>query len=75
MKKIVLWLEKNKIKQAGPDTVNSLSNFNSPNWRNAFEKYRQFLGCPSTLKTDEEYLNWIAGYAVQELYNKKSTFS
>ncbi|XP_045475401.1 RNA transcription, translation and transport factor protein [Harmonia axyridis] len=70
-KKIVVWIEKNKIKLAGQDTVNTLSNPNSNNWRTAFDKYKEFLGLPSLLSTDDECLIWLASYAVQEQYSKK----
>ncbi|XP_044745576.1 RNA transcription, translation and transport factor protein [Coccinella septempunctata] len=70
-RRIVVWLERNKIKQAGSETVNALSNLKSNEWRKAYEKYRLFLGCPNTLTTDEECLNWLAGYAIHEQYSQK----
>ncbi|KAL3287379.1 hypothetical protein HHI36_001853 [Cryptolaemus montrouzieri] len=66
-RKIVVWLEKNKIKRA----PYPLEPINSPEWRKTYEKYKKFLGCPENITNDEESLQWLAGYAVQEEYSKK----
>ncbi|KAK9892302.1 hypothetical protein WA026_019106 [Henosepilachna vigintioctopunctata] len=70
-RKIVCWLETNKIKQAPKETVNFLSNINSKDWKKTYDKYKKFLGCPETLSSDEESLQWIIGYAIREEYCRK----
>ncbi|KAG5875323.1 hypothetical protein JTB14_003328 [Gonioctena quinquepunctata] len=63
-KKLVIWLENNRIQKAPSTLVNSLRNINSRDWDTAYLKYRDGLGCP-VLESKLEELQWILGYAVQ----------
>ncbi|XP_018563865.1 RNA transcription, translation and transport factor protein [Anoplophora glabripennis] len=63
-KKIVVWLETNRIKRAPPNIFNALKNINGGDWDNVFIKYKDGLGCP-VLETKLEELQWLLGYAVQ----------
>jgi hypothetical protein len=69
-RKIVVWLEQNKIQKASPNVQNGLKNIGSSDWPNNFVKYKEELGCPN-LQTPQEQLQWLLGFAVQvETHNK-----
>lgn len=70
-RKLIVWLESNKIKQADQNTLNSLKNVNSNDWLNVYNRYKNQLGCP-TLAGLVEDLQWILGYAVQIETSKNS---
>ncbi|RZC40914.1 UPF0568 protein, partial [Asbolus verrucosus] len=63
-RKIVIWLEQNKIKKANANLQNGLKNISSNDWPNSYRKYKEELGCPN-LQTQQEQLQWLLGYAVQ----------
>ncbi|KAJ8924191.1 hypothetical protein NQ315_006982 [Exocentrus adspersus] len=63
-KKIVVWLESNKIKNAPANTFNALKNINSREWDIVYDKYKDSLGCPA-LGSRVEELQWLLGHAVQ----------
>jgi hypothetical protein len=71
-RKIVVWLEQNKIQKASPNVQNGLKNIGSGDWPNNFVKYKEELGCPN-LQTPQEQLQWLLGFAVQvETHNKSN---
>jgi hypothetical protein len=73
-RKIVVWLEQNKIQKASPNVQNGLKNIASGDWPNNFVKYKEELGCPN-LQTPQEQLQWLLGFAVQvETHNKSDLY-
>ncbi|KAJ8944697.1 hypothetical protein NQ314_009404 [Rhamnusium bicolor] len=63
-KKIIVWLEINRVRSAPPNVLNTLKNFSARDWDNTYIRYKDGLGCP-VLGTKLEELQWILGYAVQ----------
>lgn len=69
-RKLIIWLENNRIQKANPEVHKQLNDISSQNWRKTFNKYKLFLGTPEDLTDDEEALQWILGLAIQEFYAK-----
>ncbi|KAF2879471.1 hypothetical protein ILUMI_26695 [Ignelater luminosus] len=75
VKKVILWLEENKIKKYKPESRQNIRNINSSEWKKSYDKYKQDLACPikSDVITDE--LDWFIKYALELEYNsKKATY-
>ncbi|XP_044264954.1 RNA transcription, translation and transport factor protein [Tribolium madens] len=73
-RKIVVWLEQNKINKANPNVANGLKNITSNDWPNHFQKYQEILGLPN-LQSHQEQLQWLLGYAVQiETHNNRQVY-
>lgn len=72
-RKIIVWVEKNKIDKSGKNYRNDLLNIQSPNWNKVFKAYANDLKCPISADTcSEALLDWILGFAVQLQYHKQS---
>lgn len=70
-RKVIIWLEENKIRKN--QSGGQLSDSNSANWANAYNKYKQITSCP-VLNSNEAELDWFLGLAIQTDYCKDSTF-
>jgi RLL motif containing protein 1 len=67
-KRVILWLEDQKIRHYKIDERADLRKVNSDDWNKAFEKYRNDLNCPKELKSELDQLKWICNYAVKLEY-------
>lgn len=67
-RKIIVWLEDQKIRHYKIDERAELRKTNSEEWMKAFEKYKNDLNCPKELKSEFDQLKWICNYAVKLEY-------
>jgi len=63
LRKVIVWLEDQKIRQYTIDDRKKLRDITSPEWPNTFEKYCNDLKCPIT-KNEIDQLEWFIGYAI-----------
>jgi len=74
-RKIIVWLEDNKIKKYKPESRQNIRNVNSSEWKKSFDKYKQDVSCPITSNEFTDELDWFIRYALKSEYsNKKSTY-
>lgn len=73
IRKIVLWLEANKIKKCSSNNASFFKNINSQDWPKHFDSYKRQVGCPSFANRLEE-VEWLLGYVIQQEYSSKSNF-
>lgn len=72
-RKIVAWVEKNKINKCEKNYRNDLLNVQSPSWDKVFNAYLDSLKCPIASNSySEALLDWILGLAVQLQYHQQS---
>ncbi|XP_011504365.1 PREDICTED: UPF0568 protein C14orf166 homolog [Ceratosolen solmsi marchali] len=64
IKKLVLWLENQKIRQYKLDDRKDLNNIASADWQLYFEKYLKDVGCPE-FETQLSKIEWLIGLAVK----------
>lgn len=62
-RKVILWLEDQKIRHYTIEGREQLRNINSPEWPKIFEKYCIDVKCPIT-KNEADQLEWFIGYAI-----------
>lgn len=75
-KKIISWLEVNKIKLNNQHIASQLNNLKSSDWDKNFDDYKGKLGCPVTIKTRAAELDWFLGHALQiEYENQKNVWN
>lgn len=64
VKKLVPWLEDQKIRHYKIDDRKDLQNINSDQWAVTFEKYLGDVGCPLFPNTLDK-VEWLIGLAVR----------
>ncbi|KAL6447078.1 hypothetical protein ACFW04_001434 [Cataglyphis niger] len=62
-RKVIVWLEDQKIRHYTIEDRKSLRNITSPEWPKIFEKYCNDIKCPIT-KNEADQLEWFIGYAI-----------
>ncbi|XP_014485603.1 PREDICTED: UPF0568 protein C14orf166 homolog [Dinoponera quadriceps] len=62
-RKVIVWLEDQKIRHYTIDDRMQLRDITSPEWPKVFEKYCNEVKCPITKNTTDQ-LEWFIGYAV-----------
>lgn len=62
-RKVILWLEDQKIRHYKIEDREQLRNITSPEWPKVFEKYCNDVKCPIT-KNEADQLEWFIGYAI-----------
>ncbi|XP_011644390.1 RNA transcription, translation and transport factor protein [Pogonomyrmex barbatus] len=63
-RRVIIWLEDQKIRHYTPDDRKKLRDITSPEWPNTFEKYCNDVECPLT-NNEIDRLEWLIGYAIQ----------
>ncbi|XP_012255313.1 RNA transcription, translation and transport factor protein [Athalia rosae] len=63
-RKLVVWLEEQKIRHYQIEERGELRNMNSNNWSETFTKYCYDVACPITTEPIDR-LEWLVGYAVK----------
>lgn len=72
-RKIIVWLEKNKIKKYKESNLKSIINVQSSEWNKEFEKYKSALACPIKNNNTIENLEWFLQYVIKLKYSSNST--
>lgn len=67
IKKLVSWLEDQKIRQYKIDDRKDLHNVSSDQWPAHFDKYLGDVGCPG-FETQLDRVEWLIGLAVKLEY-------
>lgn len=65
LRKIIVWLEQNKIKKYKSPNFMKI---NAQDWPKNFESYKNQLGCP-TFSSRIEEVQWLLGYVIQQEYS------
>ncbi|XP_017776298.1 PREDICTED: UPF0568 protein C14orf166 homolog [Nicrophorus vespilloides] len=68
--KIIIWLERNRIKFYSNEDKKALDNVNASNWSTFYDKYAKDLECPMERNPPEACLDWYLGYAIKLEYIK-----
>ncbi|EZA51948.1 hypothetical protein DMN91_007532 [Ooceraea biroi] len=66
-RKVIIWLEDQKIRHYTIEDRKQLRNITSPEWPKAFEKYCHDVECPIKSeegKNEADQLEWFVGYAI-----------
>lgn len=71
-RKLIAWLEENKIKKYKADK-RAISDTNSSNWKSSFEQYKQDVLCPIKPNLIIEELDWFLNFALDIEYLKNKT--
>lgn len=71
-RKIIVWLEKNKIKKYKEGDSKGITNVQSSDWYKEFEKYKTDLMCPVKSNDITENLEWFLQHAIILEYCGKS---
>uniref|UniRef100_A0A914X2D4 RNA transcription, translation and transport factor protein n=1 Tax=Plectus sambesii TaxID=2011161 RepID=A0A914X2D4_9BILA len=73
-RKLVFWVEDQKISHYAIEDRAALSNADSADWNGAFQKYLSDLSCPiaSDKATNAELLDWLLGLAVSIAFNENA---
>ncbi|KAL0122280.1 hypothetical protein PUN28_007188 [Cardiocondyla obscurior] len=62
-RKVIVWLEDQKIRNYTIEDRQKLRNITSPEWPEAFKKYCNDVNCP-ILENQVDQLEWFIGYAI-----------
>lgn len=65
---LLLFLEDQKIRKYIIEDRAELRKVNSPEWPQAFDKYKNDLNCPKVLTSSLDQLKWIVSYAIKLEY-------
>ncbi|XP_050425894.1 RNA transcription, translation and transport factor protein [Adelges cooleyi] len=70
LRRLVVWLEENKLCLYKPKERADLKKTNSPTWNEAFKSYCTL--CSSPISSDEilNHIEWLLGTAIRKEYNK-----
>jgi len=63
-RKVIVWLEDQKIRHYTIEDRKKLRDITSSEWPNTFEKYCDDVKCPIT-KNESDQLEWFIGYALR----------
>ncbi|XP_020282631.1 UPF0568 protein C14orf166 homolog [Pseudomyrmex gracilis] len=67
-RKVIAWLEDQKIRHYKIEDRKSLRDINSSEWPKAFEKYCNDVNCPITT-SEIDQLEWFLGYAIWQEFS------
>lgn len=75
VKKLVCWLENQKIRHYKIEDRQGLHNIGSNQWFQVFDKYLQDVGCLINSNSYTDKIEWLVGLAVRMEYEDNSMFS